>query len=153
MCNQTLSRQYQDTYQQQYQKHFKEQKVVIILVGQEYKFTEGQYDYKTGTGTIYREQELPMDIGKSKENFKDGKSRYFNCNIYGYIAKDCIRLKKERDNRKCYKCEQVGHIAKDCRIKQKMKNQSVQDDTEIEEEDKEKDFGNSPEQTQYKEPL
>jgi len=34
----------------------KEWKVVIMLVGQEYKSTEGQHDYKTSTGTIYRGQ-------------------------------------------------------------------------------------------------
>ena len=31
----------------------KEWKVVIMLVGQGYKFTEGRHDYKTSTGTIY----------------------------------------------------------------------------------------------------
>ena len=65
-----------------------------------------------------------MDIGKSKENFKDGKPRCFNCNIYGYLVKDCKRPKKERDTRKCYKCKKVEHIAKDCRIEQKIKNHS-----------------------------
>jgi len=32
----------------------KKWKIVIILVGQEYKSMEGQHDYKTETGTIYR---------------------------------------------------------------------------------------------------
>ena len=31
----------------------KEQKIVITLVGQEYKSTEGRHDYKTGIETIY----------------------------------------------------------------------------------------------------
>ena len=31
----------------------KEQKIVIILVGQEYKSTEGRHDYKTEIETIY----------------------------------------------------------------------------------------------------
>ena len=31
-----------------------------------------------------------MNIGKSKDNFdKDKKPRFFNCNIYGHMAKDC----------------------------------------------------------------
>jgi len=33
----------------------KKWKVVITLVRQKYEFTEGQHDYKTSTGTIYRE--------------------------------------------------------------------------------------------------
>jgi len=44
-----------------------------------------------------------MDIGKFKENFKDKKLRCFNYDIYGYLPKDCKRLKKERDTRECYK--------------------------------------------------
>jgi len=32
---------------------FKEWKVAIISVGQEYEFTEGYQDYKTGTETTY----------------------------------------------------------------------------------------------------
>jgi len=28
-----------------------------------------------------------MDIGKSKENFKNRKPRYFNYDIYGYLTK------------------------------------------------------------------
>ena len=63
--------------------------MAITSVEQEYKFTEGWQDYQTGIGTIYREQELSMDIGKSKENFKDGEPRYFNCNSYEYMAKYC----------------------------------------------------------------
>ena len=73
-----------------------------------------------------------MDIGKSKENFKD------ICNIYGYLAKDCKRPKKERDTRKCYKCKKVGYIAKDYKIGQKMKNHNIQDiKKDTEKEDKE----------------
>jgi len=45
-----------------------------------------------------------MDIGKAKDNFnKDEKPKYFNCNIYRYITKDCKKSKKEKDTRKCYK--------------------------------------------------
>ena len=95
----------------------------------------------TETETTYEEQELLMDIGKSKENFKDRKSRYFNCNSYGHMIKDCQKLKKEKDNRKCYKYKQVGHIAKDCRTGQKMKNQNVQENIEIDTEEKNKKKG------------
>ena len=70
-------------------KTFKEQKVAIISVKQEYESTEGQQDYKTSTRTTYREQGQSMNIGKSNDNFKDGKPKYFNCNKYGYMAKEC----------------------------------------------------------------
>jgi len=53
-----------------------------------------------------------MDIGKSQDNFdKDGKPKYFNCNIYGHLAKKCRRPKKNKEMRKCYKCDKVGHLA------------------------------------------
>ena len=47
-----------------------------------------------------------MNIEKAQDNFnKNGKPKCFNCNIYGHIAKDCKKLKKEKDTRKCYKCK------------------------------------------------
>ena len=66
-----------------------EWKVVITSVGQGYESTEGRYDYKTSTETTYGGQGQPIDIGKSNENFKDGKPKYFNCNKYGYMTKEC----------------------------------------------------------------
>ena len=54
--------------------------MAITSVGQEYESTEGHYDYKTSTGTTYGGQGQPMDIGKSNDNFKDGKPKCFNCN-------------------------------------------------------------------------
>jgi len=39
---------------------------VITSVGQGYESTEGQQDYRTESGML-------MDIGKSKENFKNRK--------------------------------------------------------------------------------
>ena len=67
----------------------KEWKVVITSVGQGYKSTKGQHDYKTGTGMTYRGQGQLIDIGKSNNNFKDRKLKCFNCNKYGHIAKEC----------------------------------------------------------------
>ena len=67
----------------------KEWKVAITLVRKGYKSTEERYDYKTGTETTYSEQGSLIDIGKSKDNFKDEKPKYFNCRIYIHIAKDC----------------------------------------------------------------
>jgi len=48
-----------------------------------------------GTGITYRGQGQPMDIGKSNDNFKDGKPKCFNCNKYGHMAKKCQLKKKE----------------------------------------------------------
>ena len=106
---------------------------------------EKWYDYWTGTRTTYRGRGLPMNIGKSNNNFKYKKPKCFDCKIYGHIAKDCKQLKQEWDTRKCYKCRQTEHIAKDCRNKQKMKNQSIQENTEGEKDNKKKSFGEDPE--------
>jgi len=66
----------------------KEWKVAITSVRQGYEFTEGHHNYKISTGTTYGGQSQSMDIGKSNNNFKDRKSKCFNCNKYGYMAKD-----------------------------------------------------------------
>ena len=73
----------------------KEWKVAITSVGQGYESTEGRNDYKISTGTTYRDRGQPMDIGKSNDNFKDGKPKCFNCNKYGHMAKECQNEKKE----------------------------------------------------------
>jgi len=67
----------------------KEWKVAITSVGQEYKSTEGCHGYKTSTRTTYRGRGQLMDIGKSNDNFKDGKPKCFNCNKYRHMAKEC----------------------------------------------------------------
>ena len=67
----------------------KEWKVVITLVRQGYKSTKSQYNYKMGIGTIFGGRGIPMDIGKSRDNFnKDRRPRCFNCNTYKHIAKE-----------------------------------------------------------------
>jgi len=67
----------------------KEWKVAIMSVGQGYESTEGRHSYKTSMEITYGRRGPPMDIGKSKDNFKDGKPKCFNCNKYGYMAKKC----------------------------------------------------------------
>jgi len=37
------------------------------------------------------------------------------------MAKDCQKLKKEKEIRKCYKYNKVGHFAKNYRLGQKIK--------------------------------
>ena len=76
-------------------KTLKKWKVAITSVGQGYESTERCHDYKTSTGTIYRERGQPMNIGKSNENFKDRKPKYFNCNKYSHMVKKCQSEKKE----------------------------------------------------------
>jgi len=82
-----------------------------------------------------------MDIGKSNENFKDGKPKYFNCNKYGHIAKECQSEKKERETRTCFKCNKKGHIAKDCKGKQSMKKRKVQEETDDKDNKSKQGFG------------
>ena len=65
-----------------------------------------------------------MNIGKSNNNFKDRKPKYFNYNKYGYIAKECWK-KKEKETRKYFKYDKEEHIAKNCKEKQLMKKQKI----------------------------
>ena len=118
--------------------------MTITSVGQGYESTEGHQDYKTGIGTTYNGQRQPMDIGKSNNNFKDGKPKCFNCNKYGHMAKECWNKKKEKETQKCFKCNKEGHITKDCKGKQLMKKQKIQeesDDKDDKENNKKQGFG------------
>ena len=110
--------------------------MVITLVEQGYKFMKGQHDYKTGTGITYSRREQPIDIGKSNDNFKDKKLKYFNYNKYARIANKCWK-KKEKETRKCFKYNKEEHIAKDCKEKQSMKKQKIQEELDNEEDNEE----------------
>ena len=110
---------------------------------------EGQQDYKTGTGTTYGGRQQPMDIGKSNNNFKDGKLKCFNCNKYGHMAKKCRAEKKERETQTCFKCDKKGYIAKNCKGKQTMKKRKVQEELDKEYKE-EQGFGEDLEQAWYK---
>ena len=57
-----------------------------------------------------------MDIGKSNNNFKNGKPKCFNYNKYRHMAKECWK-KKEKETRRCFKYDKKEHIAKDCKGK------------------------------------
>ena len=46
-----------------------------------------------------------MDIGKSSDNFKDGKPKCFNYNKYKHMAKEYWK-KKEKETQKCFKIQQ-----------------------------------------------
>ena len=73
----------------------KEWKIAITSVEQGYESIEGCHNYKTGMRMTYRGREQLIDIGKSNDNFKDGKPKCFNYNKYGYIVKECQAEKKE----------------------------------------------------------
>ena len=103
----------------------KEWKAAIISVGQGYESMERRHNYKISIETIYGGREQPIDIGKSNDNFKDGKPKCFNCNKYGYMAKKCQSERKEQETQTCFKYNKKGYIAKDCKGKQMMKKQKV----------------------------
>ena len=79
-----------------------------------------------------------MDIGKSNDNFKYGKPKYFICNKYGHMAKECWVEKKEQETWMCFKYNKKGHIAKDCKGKQTMKKRKVQEESDDKDDKKEK---------------
>ena len=81
---------------------------------------------------IYREWGQYMDIGKSNDNFKDGKPKCFNCNKYEHMAKKCQSKKKERETRRCFKCDKEEHIAKDCKGTQSMKKRKIWEESDNE---------------------
>jgi len=102
---------------------------------------KGRHDYKTSTGMAYGGREQPMDIGKSNNNFKDGKPKCFNCNKYRHMVKECQLEKKEQEIQTCFKCDKKGHIAKDCKGKQTMKKQKVQKESDDEDKQNKQGFG------------
>ena len=117
--------------------------MAITSVEQGYESTEERQDYKMATGTTYGGRGQPMDIGKSNDNYKDGKPKCFNCNKYGHMAKECQVVKKEHETRTCFKYEKKGHITKNCKEKQMMKKRKIQEEESDEEDknDKEQGFG------------
>ena len=112
-----------------------------MSVGQGYESTEGCHNYKTSIRITYGERGQPMDIGKTNNNFKDGKPKCFNCNKYGHMAKECQVKKKERETRTCFKCDKEGYITRDCKEKQAMKKRKVQEESDDEDEKNEQGFG------------
>ena len=71
-------------------KTLKEWKIAIISVKQGYEYTKSWYNYRTGTGITCEGRGISMEIRKFKDNYdKEEKPRFFNCNIYGHITKDC----------------------------------------------------------------
>jgi len=82
-----------------------------------------------------------MDIEKSRDNYNnDIKPRCFNCNVYRHMTKDCRKLKKEKETRKYYKYNKVRYLAKNCRSRQNIKNRSIQEELDNEDNDKEERF-------------
>ena len=91
-----------------------------------------------GIGITYGGWGQPIDIGKSNDNFKNGKPKCFNYNKYGHITKECQSKKKEQETRKCFKCDKEGHIAKNCKGTQSIKKQKIQEESDNKEDKKKK---------------
>jgi len=117
-------------------KSLEQWKVVITAVGQGYKWTNICYDYRTGSGITYGRMGKPMEIGRQQNNGQGCKPKYYNCNKFGYIAKDCRQPKKEKKPQGCFKCGKEGHIAIGCRASQQMKTRSSQQEDSDNEEQK-----------------
>ena len=79
-----------------------------------------------------------MNIGKSNNNFKDGKLKYFNCNEYSNMAKECWMKKKEKDTRTYFKYDKKEHITKNCKEKQLMKKRKIQEESDDKDDKKKK---------------
>jgi len=60
--------------------------------------------------------------------------------IYRHMAKDCWKLKKEKEIRNYYKYNKVRHLGKNCRSEQKMKNRSIQKDLDNDNDDEQESF-------------
>jgi len=122
----------------------KEWKIVIISVEQGYEFIEDKQDYKTELRITYGERGAPMNIVKAKDNYdRNRKPRYLNYNIYRYIVNFFRKPKKEKETRKYYKYNKLEYLVKNFRSGQKMKNKSIQDnsdDKDEEDNDKKKGF-------------
>ena len=60
------------------------------------------------------------------------------------MAKDYKKPEIEQDTRKCYKCKRIGYIAKNYQSGQKIKNRSIQKETNTKDRNKGQSFENSP---------
>ena len=105
-------------------KSLEQWKVAITAVGQGYEWTNICYDYKTGSGITYEGMGKPMEIGQQQNNGQGRKPKYYNCNKFGHMAKDCRQPKKEKKPQGYFKCSKEGHIAIGCRASQQMKTRS-----------------------------
>jgi len=63
--------------------------VEITAIEQGYKWTNIYYDYRTGLGITYRGIGKPIEIGQQRNNKQGCKPKYYNCNKFGHMAKDC----------------------------------------------------------------
>lgn len=64
------------------------------------------------------------------------KIESLGASIAMYIEKYCQKPKKEKETRKCYKCNKVQHLVKNYKLGQKIKNRSIQKDSNNEDNNK-----------------
>ena len=76
-------------------KSLKQQKVAITVVEQEYKQTNICYNYRTGSGIIYREMGKYMEIERQRNNIEGHKPKYYNCNKFGHLVCNYRNKKKK----------------------------------------------------------
>ena len=96
-------------------KSLEQWKVAITVVEQGYKWTNICYNYRTGSGIIYRGIGKPMEIGQQRNNKQGRKPKCYNCNRFEHMAKDYKQPKKEKKPQGCFKCEKEEHITIGCR--------------------------------------
>ncbi len=68
-------------------------------------------------------------------------------------SKGLPKAKERKETKKCYKYDKVKHLVKDCKLGQKMKNRSVQGDSNDEDNNKQEGFVRGSDETQYNKPL
>jgi len=70
-------------------KSLEQWKVAITAVGQGYEWTNIRYDYRTGSGITYEGMGKLMEIEQQQNNGQGRKLKYYNCNKFEHMAKDC----------------------------------------------------------------
>jgi len=59
-----------------------------------------------------------MEIRRQINDIEGYKTKYYNYNKFGHIAKDCKQPMKEKKPQGCFTCGKEEHIAIECRIPQ-----------------------------------
>jgi len=76
-----------------------------------------------------------MEIERQRNGTEGCKTKYYNCNKFEHMAKDCRQSKKEKKPQGYFKCGKEGHITIGYRVPQQMKIRSSQKEDSKDEED------------------
>jgi len=77
-----------------------------------------------------------MEIREQKNNKQGCKPKYYNCNRFRHMAKDCRQPKKEKKPQEYFKCSKEEHIAIRYRAPQQIKTRGSQRENLEDEEQK-----------------